>query len=152
MTITWAQWLAEITATGIPAWAIDEPADVVFMPMESRWLLEDFHRWYFRSLDALEIRSFDPERGDCDDFSGLFCVFARILHRRSAEGKGYASPVAWLNLSLRPELSGQDTQRHRCVCARTRDRGLLFIEPQVLGKVYQFTVPQLSSCTKFSPG
>lgn len=150
MTITANQYHGELVELGIPPFRIAEMDDAVFMPMQSSWLLGGFHRWYFRALEAFDIRPFADEAGDCDDFTGLFCSLARIAHRRTPEGKGTALPVRRFNFARIPSAIGAAQQRHAIVIARTSDLGLIFVEPQVLGRRETLTPDQIQSCTKCS--
>lgn len=139
---------ALITA-GIPAAVVGESSDATYKPAQSGWLTGDFHRWYFRALEAFSIRDFTAESGDCDDFTDLYCALVRIAHRRTAEGKGTALPIGRLNFLQAPNAPiGPAQQKHALVWAITSDAGLVFIEPQVLGRTERLTVAQLNSATR----
>lgn len=125
--------------------------DATYMPCKADWLLTDFHGWLFRALKALDISEYAAESGDCDDATNLFITFARILHRRTPEGRGHALPLGYFGFKLTPNApAGPAQQSHAIVWAVTSDRGILFIEPQVIGKVMVLTKAQIASCHRCS--
>lgn len=148
MTLTTEQVRSCLIAAGIPAWSIVELSDATYKAPLADWLTGDFHRWFFRALKALDIDQYEPEGGDCDDFCDLFCVLARVAHRRTPEGKGHALPIGRINFSKFPGHAVPE--RHVLVWAMTPDRGLIFPEPQIIGRVESLTVPQLNSVTRCS--
>lgn len=151
MTLHSHQLRATLLAAGIPFAAIVEPSDASYKPCESGWLLDDFHGWYFRALEAFGIREWTAESWDCDDFTDLFCALARIAHRRTPEGKGHGLPVGRLNFLQVPGAPhGPQQKKHAIVWACTSDKGLIFIEPQTLHRELKLTIPQLNSATRCS--
>lgn len=144
MTLTGPAVRSQLVAAGVPFFLVSEMVDAVYKPCEFAWLTGDFHSWVLRSMSALDIRDFTPESGDCDDFCALFATFARILHRRAPDSAGTALPIGRLSYMQTP------TVKHSINWAITRDRGLVFPEPQVLGRVESLTPAQLVTCTHCS--
>lgn len=151
-TVTHGQILLAALAVGIPAAAIVEPSDLVYRPCRLEWLMGDYHRWFMRAIEQLGVSVPSPEDGDCDDFTDMFCTLARIAHRRTmkAEGlSGAALPIGRMNFLLRPDEPVDNKGKHAIAWAYT-DRGLVFPEPQVVGKTYSLTLNQTQSCSRFS--
>lgn len=139
-----------LSIAGIPEAAVAQLSDQSYMPCQADWLTGDFHRWYFRALESLDVRGFQNESGDCDDYSDLFCALARVAHRRTPEGQGVALPIGRLHYLRAPNAPMGAQQGHAIVWAETSDAGLVFIEPQVLGRIERLTKQQLASCTRCS--
>lgn len=99
-------------------------ADVAYKPCRSDWLTGEFDEWFRKALDALGLREWSPENGDCDDYADLYSVLARICHRRTAGSAGTGLPVGilWFNR--------QGIGSHAGNLAITSDQGVVFPEPQ----------------------
>lgn len=144
MTLTGQQLRAALIAAGIPPAAILPFADDLYQPCRADWLTGDFHRWFLKALEALDIRAYEPGAGDCDDFASLFASFARIAHRRTPHGKGAALPIGPLWYDTLP-------RSHHAICwAYTVQKGVIFPEPQVLFQVNRLSALQLQSITRCS--
>ena len=149
MTITGPElYYAAITA-GIPPPVIGTFSDARYMAPDSSWVA-DFHQWFLSTLDAFGVRDYKAEAGDCDDYADLFASFARLTHRRTSPDCNAALPVGRFDFTQNPDEAAAMQRRHAIVWMLTKDKGLIFIEPQTLFRIEKLTDEQISSCTRFS--
>lgn len=145
MTLTGHQLRATLIAAGIPPAAIWPLSDNVYMPCRAAWLTGDFHRWFMKTLEALDVRAYSSESHDCDDFADLFAALARVTHRRTVgPGVAAALPIGRINFQTLPGTY------HAITWAMTSDRGVIFPEPQVLFQVNNLSALQLQSISRCS--
>lgn len=152
-TINGTQLRIHLAAAGVPAAVLAEASDASYRPCTAEWLAGDYHRWFLESLAAFGVREYSAEDFDCDDFVDAFATFARIAHRRTQREQGLspaALPIGRLNFLRLPHLPPSAAQKHALAWAFTSDRGLIFIEPQVLFRVETLTRDQLASATRCS--
>lgn len=124
-------------AHALPAGAL---ADAMYAPPRADWLRGEFAGWFRQCLQRMEIASYVPEAGDCDDFAALYASLARICHRRGwAGGQPAALPVGELHY-VSSELGP-----HAVVVAVTSDQGVIVIEPQDPARVLTLSSAERSS-------
>lgn len=123
MLLTSAQLRTHILAAGITAPSI-LTADATYKAPLASWLLREFDQYFRQYLTAMRLQLWAAENWDCDDFSDLYAVLAKICHRRTpgSDGTGLPVGVIW--------YMQEGVGAHSIVSAFTSDLGLIFIEPQ----------------------
>lgn len=150
--VPWSTIRKAAETAGIPSDSIVEPSDARYAPMNSEWLRLEFHRYFARTMAILYERPFEKlyhaEDVDCDDFADLFAALARVAHRRTM-ARDFPDLKAALPIG-RFNFWPNNEGKHAICWAYSSDRGLIFPEPQVIGKFIDMHSILALTCTRFS--